>query len=138
MKNLNTVVKSVRDEKFKRCEQISIGELIKQLRLALNTGDIEDKVSIRYDFGDFKPTRCHSRMPVSNGIAIGFSDNGIEKVCDFLNELQNSIGKTFTGYNGVDFVVNQDSPIFCAQYNHCEYSGIIGIRNAGDRLIILT
>ncbi len=47
---------------------------------------------------------------------LSFEIGEVSTVKKFLNELNDSIDKTFVGYKGGEFVMGEDTPLWCADY----------------------
>lgn len=123
---------------------MNLGDLIKRLEAC----DLE--ADLRYDFCDLIPTtKVQSYRGFYEQLAIGFVDPRVDyesgkgeyksiKVGDLLPKLKEAIGKTFTGYKGGEFEMNQYTPVWVANYGHCHGTKIVGVINHSYVVIIET
>ena len=54
----------------------------------------------------------------------------------FLAECRSCLGQTFTGYKGGDFRMDDDTPLWIAEYGSAPGRAIMGVRVAGDNAVL--
>lgn len=118
---------------------LTLGELISQLescRLLDNQGNPKN---VQYDFGDMAPTHLMSWRGIYAELAIGYSEfvSGVN-IVSLLDELRSGIGKTFEGYKGQDFTMDERTPLHVANYGQVSSTVITGIYDNGYQIILLT
>lgn len=90
---------------------------------------------VEYDRGG-GPSEPHSYRGYYSDLAFEQSDSPINAGA-FLADLKASLGKTFEGYKGGDYVMADDTPLWMASYGDCG-PAIMGARIDGDKLILET
>lgn len=59
------------------------------------------------------------------------------RASELLSLLDDALGKTFTGYKGGDFVMKEDTPLWCAEYGDCGRA-ITGLRVEAHGVVLET
>lgn len=141
----NKSIKQMRDKSFNKSPQLTLGELIEQLE---NCG-VKDDGELKYlcfDFGTAIPTILGSWRGSYDELAIGYELCGYDGNGDYeattvdliLKRLKEAIGKTYTGWKGGDFVMNEDTPIWVANSGSSGNTGIVGVLDLGWQVVLLT
>ena len=142
-------LKNVRDNTFESSTQLTLGELIEKLEARgvnqKENGEYESKW-ISFDFGSAIPTSLDSWRGSYSELALGYALSGREGEGDYenttveslLKELKNSVGKTFYGWKGGDFIMDKDTPIWVANSGSSDSTGVIGVLDIGWKVILLT
>lgn len=95
---------------------ITLGRAIQILRNAdlkytNYRGEIADK-TIYFDFPLIIPTRLSSWRGVYAELAIGYEVGGSTYAKDFLTQLEDADGRTFTGWKGGDYLMSEETPLW--------------------------
>ena len=148
LEKFNELVANKRKESFATLHQITLGELIKQLENTELMYDKNECKSVYFDFGSAIPTDLDSWRGSYDELALGYELTGYDRKNDahfieckadkLLEELKSAIGKTFTGWKGGDFIMDENTPIWVANSGNSGNTGVIGILDEGWCIIILT
>ena len=113
---------------------ITLGRLIKLLELEPQDNDV------RYDFARFTPTEVDSYRGYYEQLAIGWTGEAKrpKKVSELIEELKDAVGETFTGYKGGKFKMDDNTPVWCANYGDCHDTAITGLENCSWATVIRT
>jgi len=136
---INAIANTERRKRFADSPQLTLGQLIRKIEEC----GVEDKNSepknIYYDFGGMTPTILDSWRGSYSELALGFDRESSEMRADkILKELKSAIGKTYQGWKGGDFTMNEDTPVWVDNCGESTETAIIGVLDEGWRLIILT
>lgn len=146
-KYLETATKKMRDESFATSPQLTLGELIVLLKyIPLKNGDYN--ITIKFDFGTAYPTGlsswrgAYAELGINYGLGGYDNDNADQfahmDLSEFLPMLEGAVGKEFQGWKGEDFVMSLDTPLWVANDGNVGNTGVIGIKNTGYSVVILT
>lgn len=92
---------------------------------------------VRFDWTKQGPADPHSYCGYYEDLAFECSPE-IVSVGDFLRLCKDTLGRTFTGYKGGDFVMSADTPLWAAQYGLSGGRPIISIQAANGMTILIT
>lgn len=127
MQDLTSMVRSARAEQMKTSNQWTLGRLIAALREV----DSTDDCYVSFAFGDFVPTTCDSWRGSYHEIAIGFEElvkwDSRPLLASFLSHLDSCVGKTFEGWKGGEYVMDESTPVWVANPGKSGRTGVIGI-----------
>lgn len=144
---LTNLVQQARDKSFANSPQLSLGELINEIKKCGVTKDNGEDKEICYDFGTAIPTALDSYRGSYSELALGYKltgyDNDAEhlaevKAKDLLQHLKDAIGKEYIGWKGGEYTMSENTPVWVANSGNAGSTAIVGILNDGWRLIILT
>lgn len=148
MKTLQDYVQEARKKTFERSDQLTLGQIIEKLEsCGLKHGDKKEDKQVDYDFGTAIPTKLDSWRGSYNELALGYKLSGYDNIDDhfaqttaenLLSELKGAIGKTYTGWKGGDFEMDENTPVWVANNGDSGNTGIIDIVDDGWRIIIMT
>ena len=104
----------------------SLGEVIQMLERANPDADVQ------YDFCYLRPTDVDSYRGYYDHLALGWSDKHDDegywpKVSTLLERLRAAVGNTYYGYKGGEYRMNEDTPLWVANYSHSGGTGIVGM-----------
>ena len=140
---LDNAVAAQRNEELKNSPQLLLGELILKLEAVEDKSkplyiDIMDKrpmgigswrssyceLAIRTEeFGSYKTDEVEKEY---NGGYIQYKTKSIGKknptVDEWIKVLKKTVGKTFEGYKGGDFVMGKNTPVWLAEYGNSSFS----------------
>jgi hypothetical protein len=120
-------VRKMRMETFAATPQLTLGELIDQLRAI----DITDDCEIEFAFGHMVPTMCDSWRGSYNELAIGYAHyNDVKtppKAIDFIQHLEATVGTVFEGWKGGEYEMTQSTPVWAANPGEAPQTGVIGL-----------
>lgn len=114
---------------------IRLGLLIKQLEMC------EKDLPVVFDFGGLVPDSIDSYRGYYEQLAISWIDRGAQNrisVGEIISILKNAIGKTFYGYKGGEYEMNEFTPVWAAQYGDCTSTAITGALNVGWQVVLTT
>lgn len=147
---INKAVKLRREKSFEKSDQLSLGMIIEKLKeIKKNEKEIIKKykheATVVFDFADTFPTYIDSWRGAYNELALNFvshsncSHNEKEMtLTQFIDMLKKCIGKTFTGYKGGDYEMDEDTPVWVANYGASGSTAVIDIIDNEYEVIILT
>jgi hypothetical protein len=126
MEWLLAMAKQQRKDNFGRSHQWSLGQLISELKAVKATDDC----SVAFAFGYFVPGGVSSWRGSYDELAIWFKE--VEwslrpKLADFITLLESTVGQSFEGYKGGDFVMGESTPVWVANYGEAGSTGVIGL-----------
>tara|TARA_R110002072_G_scaffold63430_2_gene157822 strand:+ start:430 stop:777 length:348 start_codon:yes stop_codon:yes gene_type:complete len=101
---------------------MKLGSIIQQLE------GCDPEAPVRFDFGGLSPdpTQLDSYRGYYNDLALGWTDRSCT-VQELLEALREANGRTFTGYKGGEFDMNNQTPVWIAEYGRTSDTKIIGI-----------
>lgn len=108
---------------------VTLGELIEELT------DVDGDLAVEFEDGE-SPWSLRSYRGYYEDLA--FSGNSESVTVDgVLDEAESALGESFTGYKGGDFVMNERTPLWKAEWG---YTGeaIIGVDVTEDRVVLIT
>ncbi len=124
--------------------QMTLGRLIQALeKLMDKQKKIKEKYGheayIIFDFCGFYPTGIDSWRGHYSELALEYYSNDSKThLTEFLQMLKDAVGKTFQGYKGGDFVMDEDTPIWVDNYGESHNTAVVGILDNDFEIIILT
>ncbi len=137
-----------RTERMKDSIQLTLGKLIAEIEkceLKISSGHFK---TVDFDFGSAIPTRLASWRGSYAELALGYKLSGRDAydrnnnnsiTADILiQNLKEAIGKSFEGWKGGDFIMNEDTPVWVSNPGDSGNTGIIGVYDAKHSLVILT
>jgi hypothetical protein len=130
MASLQQMAKSMRKATFETTPQWTLGQLIEELASIA----ADDDCWVSFAFGNFVPTDCDSWRGSYDEIAIGYTVlercENRPMLTDFLQHLRECVGKEFTGYKGGQYVMNESTPVWVANYGNSGSCGVVGLHVA--------
>jgi hypothetical protein len=137
-----------RNNTFADNSQLTLGEIIKKLEsIEFVYGDENKDKSVDFDFASAIPTTLDSWRGSYNELALGFKLSGYDndeehfaekKAKDLLIELKGAINKSYHGWKGGNYTMNEDTPVWVSNPGNCGNTGIIDIVDDGYRIVIMT
>jgi len=129
--------------------QLSLGEIISKIEKLGLTWEIGNKPkTICFDFGSAIPTNLDSWRGDYSHLALGYNLTGYDKTADsdineitaenLLQELKSSIGKTFEGWKGGDYVAKQNTPVWVANPGNSGSTIVVDVICNSYELVIIT
>jgi hypothetical protein len=120
IRKMMQVMNTVRQETSAQHGQATLGSLIERLSKMPQSARIvvDDK-----DVG-ISP---HSYRGYYSDLSIGTFSDTPTTVEEAVNILKKAVGKTYTGYKGGDFEMNQDTLLWFADYSDCG-PAVVGVR----------
>lgn len=147
IKDIYEQIKKQRELRFKENQQLSLGEFIKELESTDLKYDEETYKEVEFDFGTAVPTELSSWRGSYDELALGYKLSGYDndsehfantKADKLLEHLKSAIGKEYEGYKGGDYTMNEDTPVWVANYGHSGNTGVVGVLDVGYKLVIIT
>lgn len=137
-----------RESKPYGTEQFTVGKLISELE-KMSTFDNSGKFekTIVFDFGSAIPTVINSWRGSYEEMALGYVLTGYDsnskhfndiKITEFIKMLKESIGKTFEGWKGGDWLCKESTPLWVANNGNNDHSIIVGLYDEGFQIVLLT
>lgn len=142
--------KQMRDKSFAESPQLTLGEIIEKLeRIHLNKDAMIEKYDhearVEYDFGTAFPTTLDSWRGAYRELALGYELSEYDgeqfahkTLTDLLEELKGAIGKTYTGWKGGDFVMDDSTPVWVANSGNAGNTAIVDIVDNEYSVILMT
>lgn len=106
------------------------------LRSILKRMELDDQVV--FDFCCTSPHSIHSYRGWYDHLALGWSYDKIMRIGDFSEMLSGAVGKTFGGWKGGDYRMDDETPIWVDNAGDASGTAIVGAEIWGGRLIIRT
>lgn len=92
---------------------------------------------VRFDYQSTAPKSAMSYRGYYSDLAFDEVVAGTITVGDFLKECMKALGETFTGYKGGEFLMDEQTPLWVAEYGNCGRA-IIGVSHVGGQVILIT
>jgi hypothetical protein len=108
---------------------LTLGQAIELAKAA------DPQMVVEFDRGG-SPAGPHSYRGYYSDLSFGQSGAPVT-VAEFLSDLTKSLGRTFEGYKGGDYVMGDETPLWVAPYG-CTGPAIMGARINGEKLILET
>jgi hypothetical protein len=109
-----------------------LGKLIDKLE------QCDQTKTVRFDFGGFVPTELDSYRGYYEDLALGFQEYKDITVAELLAECKKAIGKTFYGYKGGDYVMDEATTVWVSNYGRSDCTVIDGILELSWCVVIET
>lgn len=147
IQDIHEQVKIQRELRFRGNQQLSLGDFIKELESVDLKYDEETYKDVEFDFGTALPTQLDSWRGSYDEIALGYKLSGYDnngehfantKADKLLEHLKSAIGKEYEGYKGGDFTMDENTPVWVANYGHSGNTGVVGVLDSGYKLVIIT
>lgn len=105
---------------------MTLGQFINALEL------LKPDTVVHYDFGFLWPTVFRSYRGCYDHLALGFVEDDKEVIAESLiKAAKECLEKTFTGYNGREYNMDKDTPLWAANYGQTGSTSITGVRDLG-------
>lgn len=82
------------------------------------------------------PSHAHSYRGYYSDLSFERSDSAVT-VAEFKKQCSRAVGATYEGYKGGDFVMGDDTPLWCASYGSCG-NAIIDLSTVDGKVILTT
>jgi hypothetical protein len=121
---------------------ITLGELIKQLEKC------KPETEVRFDFVYMVPTRFRSYRGFYAALALGYGNSSdkqgnVERtkeptVAELLELCYKANGEAYEGYKGGTYYMNNQTPVWVANYGEVGNTAIVSVLDQGWQAILLT
>lgn len=119
-------------------EQLSLGQLIGLLERRHPLHEDNKPQMVRFDFGDFVPSKLLSYRGYYEQLALGFREYAEVTVTELLSELHGAVGKVFEGYKGGNYRMERSTPVWCSQWGHAANCAIVGLADCSYITVLRT
>jgi len=139
--NPNDVMKELRRiQRLSAIEKgvMTLGEIIDALESVdqyCNNGDIKE---VTYDFGYFVPTDLDSWRGSYENLALGYNNDEAPLLTDLIERCKRADGATYMGWKGGDYLMTMDTPVYVSNPGEACDTGIIGVHDAGWKIVLQT
>ena len=150
----NYLEQSYQDRKANRLAtsgQITLGQLIEKMEVivknhAERATEGKEEAEVRYDFEYLFPTDFDSWRGIYAELALNFNMNdrsGEEQVepltaIQFLALCKKTLGATFFGYKGGEYRMDENTPIWVANYGNSGSTALLDVVDGGYIVILIT
>ncbi len=135
---IDRTIAAARAAEFASRDQMSLGQLIDKLKEVRAANDKED-ITICFDFEYARPADFDSWRGVYAELAVGFAFDGDETSLDeFIVRAERSVGLSFNGYKGGEYVMTRDTPVWVANYGNSGSTAVTGVFDDGWQVVLLT
>jgi len=139
---LDNKAKALRQQMLANSDQLTLGQLIEKVEaIAKNGYKLSDgsEPTVRYDFEYLFPTAIDSWRGSYAELALNFESNGEElPVSKFIELLKSAVGKTFEGYKGGDFTMDESTPIWVANCGNSGNTAVVDVLDCKYVVILIT
>lgn len=104
------MVKRATQERFLSTGQLTVGEMIAALASMPGTH------YVRYDFGNFVPTKVNSYRGYYDCPAIGYDDHPNRTAEEVVEELRSCLSREYSGWKGGEYSYDENSFLWVANY----------------------
>lgn len=98
----------------------------------------EDSDEVAYDFVYMRPTTLDSYRGYYEDLALGYTSEGSITVRELKELLSSSMGKTFHGYKGGEYTMNENTLLWVANYREAGGTAITGVTKISYQVILMT
>ena len=148
-----TIQDYIENEIKEKSDQLTVSEILFKIEpLLKKQKEVKEKYGhearVVYDFCRLFPTDIGSWRGSYSELALNYSDwtksNGVfwgvepMKIGDFYNMIKETIGKTFYGYKGGEYVMGKNTPVWVANYGDSGHTAVINIIDNEYEIIIIT
>lgn len=120
-----------RAEEMKTSEQLTLGEMILKLEsLPKNYKNYKEKETpkkVVFQFEYLTPTGVSSWRGSYRELALEFDGDKSFTHEEFTNLLKETVGNTFQGYKGGDYVMGKNTPIWVANYGNSGETAVVDV-----------
>lgn len=124
-------------------KQLTIEELISEIKEKAPSARTVEAVCVEPLDGDKRPIGWAGEVMSYRGyydeLAIDIEAEP-RTSCELVGDLQDAIGKTFTGYKGGEYEMCKHTPVWVSRYGQCDQYAVIGVRedpkDLGNALLI--
>lgn len=110
--------------------QMTLGELIKALKQ-------EDAASrVQFDFCDFVPGKLGSYRGYYDQLAFDYSPDGDMTVGELLAHCKETVGKTFTGWKGGEYLMDEQTELWVAQPGRSSGTAVADVRGGWPVVLV--
>lgn len=100
---------------------------------------ISPDTTVEYDFCYLSPTKLDSYRGYYDHLALGWSEpNPWPSVQQVLDELKSAVGKTFHGWKGGEYTMDESTPVWVANPGQTGSTGIVGVELQYGSVILIT
>jgi len=142
---IDNAVKAERAKRLAESDQLTLGEIILKLEHIIEKKEAmiekyENEPTVVFDFEYLYPNSINSWRGSYAELALGFESEKSEPmtITNFLNMLRSTVGKTFTGYKGGEFVMNKHTPVWVANYGNSGNTAVIEVVDGEYKVILMT
>ncbi len=119
---------ALKNEAMAKQPIITLGELIAKLEAQPPTNKIKVAGGV--------PLYVSSYRGYYSDLAINYQEDAENTVGEFLKELREAVGKTFTGYKGGDFTMTNKTLVWVDNYGEASGIGVTGVTTDGSTTTI--
>jgi hypothetical protein len=130
-------MKQSRDAVMRLSDQMTLGNLLSELE-KIDTGDEDLEKRVYFDFGDTNPNGFGSWRGSYDEVCIHYGEHNAPKLYDFINQVKETIGKTFCGWKGGEFTMEESTPVWVANSGCASHSALIAVVDTGYSVILMT
>lgn len=114
-------------------ETMSLGELIAALQRK------DQEAEVRLDFAYYRPSGwLHSYRGVYEQLALDYDDKTEITVGQLVAKLKDAIGKTFHGWKGGEYTMDEDTPVWVDKDRDASSTAIVDVETTGWCVTIRT
>ncbi len=146
---LQNQLQTERASRFGQSDQLSLGELIAKLEpiVKLQPARIKEwdrEAVVVYDFEYLFPTEFRSWRGSYAELALGFADYRRQPpaapmpVTEFLAMCQKTVGATFHGYKGGDYLMGKNTPVWVANWGNSGNTALVEVVDDDSQVILMT
>ena len=110
---------------------LTLGAAIDQLE------NVPETLAIKFDWNGSSPKSPDSYRGYYSDLAFE-SRSEPTTVGSFIADCRRSVGATFEGYKGGDFVMMRDTPLWASEWGHSSGRAIIALAIGDDTVILVT
>ena len=100
--------------------------------------ELPQDTPMRFDFSYACPGDLVSYRGFYEDLAVEPVDDGGRTVADFLRACQAAVGKTFCGYKGGNYTMNENATVWVSHRGDATGTDIRGFHDEGYQVVILT
>ena len=139
-------VKEARTLEFLCSNQLSLGKLIKKIRSIAKEQEERLKEGLSeavviHSFCGLFPTEIDSWRGSYDELALNFTSFKNDKepmtVSVFLKMLEETVGKTFIGYKGGEFKMDEGTPVWIDNYGESSHTQVVGVLDDGYWIVLI-
>ena len=139
---LDDKVQKLRKQMHANSDQLTLGSLIEKVSKIKQRGYKcydGSEPNVYYDFGYLFPNSIDSWRGIYKELALNYKTDGSPlPLSKFLSLLESSVGKTFYGYKGGEYTMDEDTPVWVANYGEAGNTAVLDVIDNDYQVIVVT
>lgn len=138
MEMVERYVKQMRKDDFDNSNQISLGQLIQELK-EIAKNERKEEPYVQFDFGNIRPAGLTSYRGYYDELAICYDEQTEQPLLsEFIKTLENAKKETFFGWKGGEYKMYDHTPVWVSNTGQASDTAVVGVIDKGFRVLLQT